>query len=132
MAKSKTPKLDAAKSWLSQAKKGERYEFWRGNLERACNTPEQNMSNQERRDHQAAVKAARRAKKPLPLPPDPYAKVRADARDLQEFVEHQEVRGLVEIRVTVLTKFDQRYEMVCLVQRNGLSAVRAREGDKWG
>jgi len=123
----KTPKTDAAVAWLAQARKGEVYTCWRGLLERACNTPEQNMSNQERRDHQAACRAAKKAKKPLPKPPDPFKSVRNDARALLDFIEQQELRGLVELKTVVMSKDERVYELRCRVQRNGLKAVRDRK-----
>jgi hypothetical protein len=123
--KSKTPHYDAAVAWLGQAKKGEVYVYWRGHLDRACNTPEQNMSNAERRNHQAACRAARKNKTTLPKPPDPFKPIRADARAVREWAEHQEIRGLVDLKTIVHDK-RRVYEMKCIVQRNGLAAVRAR------
>jgi len=111
---------------MGQAIKGETLAYFRGVLERACNTPEQNMSRQERAAHTAACKAAKKAKQPKPLPPDPYADIRDDARKLVEFAEDQELRGLVELRKITMGKGDFLYEMTCLVQRNGLKAVRDR------
>lgn len=122
-----TPRTDAAVEWLASAKKGEVFTCWRGLLERACNTPEQNMSNQERRDHQAACRAARKAKRELPKPPDPFKDVRDDARALTEFIEHQQLRGLIELKTIVMSKTERVYELRCLVQRNGLTAVRKRK-----
>lgn len=118
---------DAAVAWLGQAKKGERFTYWRGRLDRACNTPEQNMSNAERREHQASCRAARKSKTDPPLPPDPFKRVREDARKLLDWVEQQELHGLVELKTIVLSKDHRVYEMACLVQRNGLAAVRARK-----
>jgi len=127
-ARSKTPKLDAAVAWLAQAKKGERMEVWRGHLDRACATPESNMSNAQRRAHQAASRKARKLGKPRPDPPDPYAKVRDEARLMIEWLERNELRGLIEIKITVMDakQHDRIYEVECAVQRNGLAAVRAR------
>lgn len=122
-----TPRSDAAVAWLAQAKKGDVYTCWRGQLERACRTPEQNMSNQERRDHQAACRAARKAKLPVPRPPDPFKDIRDDARSLTEFIEQQSLRGLIEMKTIVLTPTERVYELRCKVQRNGLSAVRKRK-----
>lgn len=124
---SKTPKTDAAVKWLASAKKGETYTFWQGHLERACNTPENNMSRAERAEHQVACRAAKKAKKPLPKPPDLYKGVRNDARAMQEFVDAQELRGLIAIKIIVRTTFDRTYIMECIVQRNGLKAVRDRK-----
>lgn len=126
--RSKTPKLDAAVAWIAQAKKGERMEVWRGHLDRACATPESIMSNAQRRSHQAAARKARKLGKPRPNPPDPYAKVRDEARAMLEWLDRNELRGLIEIRITVMdaAKHDRLYEVECIVQRNGLAAVRAR------
>ncbi len=128
----KTPLLNAAKAWLSQAKKGECFVFFKGNLQRVCNTAESNMSNAERREYAQACKAAKKAKQPKPKAPDPYARMRPDARALVEFTEAQELRGLVEIRVIVMDRKTKHHEMVCLIQRNGLRGVRAREGVDYG
>lgn len=123
----KTPRLDAAISWLAQAKKGEVYTYWRGHLERACSNPEALMSNTARRDHLNAVKRAKNKGEPAPKRPDPYKEVRHDARAIFEWAEHQDVRGLVELRCIVLSKAERVYEMTCIVQRNGLRPVQMRE-----
>lgn len=103
-------------------------EVWRGHLDRACNTPEANMSNAQRRAHQAACRRARKAGKKRPNPPDQYAKVREEARLMIDWLERNELRGLLEVRITVMDakQHDRIYEVECLVQRNGLAAVRAR------
>lgn len=124
---SKTPKTDAAREWLACAKKHESIVYWRGRLDRACNTPEANMSNAERRDHSAKVKAAKRAGVRAPRIPDPYKHEREDARQIIELVEQAELRGLVELRTVVFGRHDHVYEMTCIVQRNGLAAVRNRK-----
>lgn len=127
MAKSSTPRTDAAEAWLSQARKGDVFTYWRGNLERTCRTPEQNMSNQERRDHQAACRAAKKANKQPPRPPDHYKDERPDARKIVEWADRQELRGLIETRVVCISKDERVYEAECLVQRNGLSSIRKRK-----
>lgn len=124
--KSKTPRYDDAVAWLAQAKKGETFEFWRGQFAKACKTPEQNISNAERRKHQADARAAKKAGLPKPKLPDPYKSVRADARALEEFVDYWELRGLVETSITVVDERTRSYTITCLIQRNGLAAVRAR------
>lgn len=126
--KSETPLLDAAKAWVAQANKGECFTYFRGNIVRSMQTPEQNMSNAERREHTAACKAAKKAKQPKPAPPDPYAHEREDARQLTEFIERQELRGVVETRIVVMSRSVKHYEIECIVQRNGLPGVRARRG----
>lgn len=126
------PKYDAAVAWLAQANKGESFVYFKGNMSRTMQTAEQNMSNTERRAHAVACKVARKAKKPVPRPPDPDADKRADARRLDEWIARQELRGVISLRIVVMSRWVKHYEMECIVQRNGLPGVRARAGIRQG
>lgn len=123
--KSTTPRRDAAEEWLKSARKGETFVFWRGELSRALRTPEQNMSNEERRRHTAACRLARaEGRKPPPIR-DLYAKVREDAFAVEELIDRWTYRGLIETSIS-LERDERVYTMKCIVQRNGLAAVRNR------
>lgn len=123
--KTKTPRHDAATVWLKTCRKGESHVFWVGEFARALRTPEQNMSNEERRLHSQACKSAKKSGTPKPKIKDPYKAIRADAKAVEELVDHWTLRGLIETKITLEAE-ERIYEMVCVVQRNGLRAVRER------
>lgn len=124
--KSKTPRHDAAEEWLKSARMGETFVFWRGELARALRSPEQNMSNEQRREHSIACKVAKKQGWKKPAIPDPYAKVREDAMAVERLIDHWTYRGLIETAIT-LERDERVYTMKCIVQRNGLAAVRNRK-----
>lgn len=137
---SRNPLLRKAERWLGQAQKGETFEFWRGaDIRRVMMTPEERMTNSQRKAHSEACKAAREeakrtGKKAKRIKiPDEFEDVKDNLIELFEFVEYHELRGLVETKCIVVGSTGTRvYEMTCMIQRNGLKAVRDRSRAKWG
>lgn len=135
MAKKAVPKplTTAAMAWLAGARKGESFDYFRGDITRVMMTPEEAMTNEQRRQHSITCQRIRVANKrdggkrrPPPIP-DRWRLVRPDLTDLLEIVDRAEVRGLVTLSVTVIGKADRIYTMTCAIQRNGLAAVRERK-----
>lgn len=123
-----------ANQWLGQAKKGERFVYYRGApIKQVLRSPEQRLTKEERdkfRTERRLIRelAALNGVKPkYPPTPDPHRRIRADVAALVELVEHHKFRGLIDVQEIVYGDNDHAYEMVCLIQRNGLKAVRDRE-----
>ena len=131
----KGPLCAAAEEWIAQAVKGERFEYFRGPIiERVLMTPEQRMTKQQRAEREVMLKierakAAKAGKKfKAPDVPDEFFDIKPDVMALVELMERWEHRGLVNLRTIVLSPAERSYEMVMMLQRNGLRSVRARAG----
>lgn len=127
------PYTEAARAWLATARKGETFEYFRGDISRILMSPEECMTNAQRRAHSQVCERIRKDNKrtgaktrPPPIP-DRYERERPDVVELMEDVDRAEVRGLIELSVVAIDKETRIYIMTCTVQRNGLRAVRERE-----
>lgn len=132
------PLCAALEAWIAQAKKGERFEYFRGpSIDRILMTPEQRMTKQQRAEREIMLKIERaKAKKDgkkfrAPPVPDEFKEIKPDVMALVELVEGYELRGLVDLRCIVLSAGVRSYEMSMNIQRNGLPGVRAREAEKF-
>lgn len=114
-------------TWFASAQKGEFFECFRGNLEDAAVSWAEFQNLRGKQRHRNKVKAARAKGIELPKPHDPYGGIRLQARALYEALESAQMKGAIRLDRIVLTgPDDMLYVAHCLVQRNGLKAVRER------